>query len=278
MNSDLGEMLTELETPAEETLVEGDKEVKTEVDVETEVLAEKLPVGYEPPEGEVEKPAVIAETEIKSEKGEEPPDVNKTVASMQEQMEQLTTAMTALTTHVAEGKKGEAAPEMPAFDYTESEFVLTDDKFDAMMKTPAAFNDTMNAVAEYAAAKAVEHFNTVMPGLVGSEALRAADNTLLVRLFWRDNRDITKLPDAKIKVAQAYRELEATNPGRSPEDLFELLGPAVRRKHALKTPDVGKDRKKEKAVHAPVGSANRATKVAPERMSIAEEITKMETL
>lgn len=275
----------------------------TEPDVavkEGAVEAKDTPVEGEPTTEELEAKAVEESTAmeaiaVKKEAGEEltpeelkfdeehpvkEEELPPAMKAMQEQMETMNASLAALATHAADGRKAEEPVKLPALEYADIEAITSDEAFDEVIKDRKSFNNMLNLVGEYAASKAVEHLFKVIPGLVGTEALKAADTTYLIRTFWRDNKDLAALPEAKTKVSQTYNKLEALNPGKAPDALFELLGPAVRKEFGVKAPVTTqvpghKSKPIKKGAFAPAGGAS-ARQVDTGKTTIADEISEME--
>ena len=193
---------------------------------------------------------------------------------LKQQVDYLTRAMKTLTETIA---KQTPAEEAPKFEIEASDFVASDEAYDAAMQSKEGLNAVLNKAAQYGAVKAVEHAYTDLPKTVKSEVMQVVDNAIMIHMFFKENKDLRSIGDVKesyhVKVANVYRTLKEKYPAKADEELFGMLAPEVRKVHKIAaTKQSGK---------LPVApgfgkGVDRTKTTSPKEPSIADEIADME--
>ena len=125
------------------------------------------------------------------------------------------------------------------------------------MESPEGLNKLINKVAKTSANAATEYALRVIPKISAKHAVEEISNAALVENFWSDNNDLREHNDF---ASFMYNKIYSEDSTKSRQDIFQELGPRVRKELGLGEKEEEEETKKRPAKKAPVAPGSRGSR------------------
>jgi len=168
----------------------------------------------------------------------------------------------------------EPKEEEPSLDV--SDYIDSDEVYDAVLQDKAALNKVLNKVAEHAYLKAVEHVTKSMPRLITKVAKDEVSSQIMANEFFRAHPELTK---QRKFVGFVYNEMLEKNPDKDPITILtnELAG-EVRSRLGIAGKTQPTKKKKARPPFTPGGGGRRGGQAPKKPTGIGADIAEMEKL